>query len=143
VGTSWREHTVHFLSSFALSKCLYSNELTSVCLFAAPLYPQLPMPAPANKLRPWWSYDVGLIHFVGMSTEHNYSAGSAQHQWLENDLMGVNRSVTPWIVFTGKKRSLAPVLYFPVLWFGCIYEALFWLHTHCRNLFSIFYRASR
>jgi hypothetical protein len=62
---------------------------------------QVPLPAPATKLQPWWSYDIGLIHFVGMSTEHKYSTGSAQHDWLRRDLAAVNRTLTPWIIFTG------------------------------------------
>lgn len=63
------------------------------------------MPAPANKLQPWWSYDIGLIHLVGMSTEHNYSPDSAQYRWLERDLGNVNRSITPWVVFTGHRPA--------------------------------------
>lgn len=39
-----------------------------------------------------WSYDVGLIHFVGMSTEHDYTVGSEQYLWLEADLAGVDRT---------------------------------------------------
>ncbi len=50
-----------------------------------------------------WSYDVGLIHFVGMSTEHDYTVGSKQYLWLENDLASVDRSVTPWIIFGGHR----------------------------------------
>lgn len=63
----------------------------------------LPMPFPATTNEPWWSYDVGLIHFVGISTEHNYTIGSKQYLWLENDLKSVNRSVTPWIIFGGHR----------------------------------------
>lgn len=61
------------------------------------------MPAPATKEKPWWSYDVGLLHLVGMSTEHDYSALSEQRAWLEADLERVNRTLTPWIIFTGKE----------------------------------------
>jgi hypothetical protein len=64
---------------------------------------KLPMPAPASRDQPWWSYDIGLIHFVGMSTEHDYSVGSPQHRWIEADLAGVNRSLTPWVVFSGHR----------------------------------------
>lgn len=63
----------------------------------------LPMPSPASTDEPWWSYDVGLIHFIGMSTEHNYTRGSKQHRWLERDLATVNRSVTPWVIFGGHR----------------------------------------
>jgi hypothetical protein len=63
----------------------------------------VPMPAPASTNQPWWSYDIGLIHFVGMSTEHDFSVGSPQHRWIEADLAGVNRSLTPWVVFSGHR----------------------------------------
>jgi hypothetical protein len=56
---------------------------------------------PTNE--PWWSYDVGLIHFVGMSTEHNYTEGSPQWRWLKNDLETVNRTATPWVIFGGHR----------------------------------------
>ena len=41
-----------------------------------------------------FSYDVGLIHFVGMSTEHDYTVGSEQHSWLDADLAAVDRTGT-------------------------------------------------
>jgi hypothetical protein len=63
----------------------------------------LPMPAPATTNQPWWSYDVGMIHFVGMSTEHEYAIGSKQYLWLEHDLKSVDRTVTPWIIFGGHR----------------------------------------
>jgi hypothetical protein len=63
----------------------------------------LPMPAPATTNKPWWSYEVGMFHFVGMSTEHDYTIGSEQYLWLENDLKSVDRTVTPWLIFGGHR----------------------------------------
>merc|ERR1711871_921724 len=63
----------------------------------------LPMPEPATTNKPWWSYDVGIIHFVGLSTEHNYTACSEQYNWLENDLASVDRKKTPWIILNGHR----------------------------------------
>jgi hypothetical protein len=63
----------------------------------------LPMPEPATTNQPWWSYKVGLIHMVGISTEHDFTIGSAQWKWLEEDLKSVDRTVTPWIVFGGHR----------------------------------------
>lgn len=63
----------------------------------------IPMPYPATTNEPWWSYDIGIIHFVGMSTEHNYTIGSKQYQWIENDLRTVDRTKTPWIIFSGHR----------------------------------------
>ena len=40
---------------------------------------------------------------VFMSTEHDYSAGSAQFSWLEQDLSSVNRDVTPFVIVYGHK----------------------------------------
>ena len=50
-----------------------------------------------------WSYDIGLIHMVGMSTEENFTIGSEQWLWLENDLKNCDRNITPWIVFGGHR----------------------------------------
>lgn len=63
----------------------------------------LPMPSPAQTNTPWWSYDIGLIHFVGMSTEHDYTIGSPQYNWIESDLASVDRAVTPWVIFGGHR----------------------------------------
>jgi hypothetical protein len=46
----------------------------------------------------WYSFDVGSVHFVLFSSEHDYTAGSAQHAWLRADLLGVDRARTPWLV---------------------------------------------
>jgi acid phosphatase type 7 len=45
------------------------------------------------------SRDVGMVHFVMISSEHDMTAGSEQLLWLEKDLAGVNRTATPWVVF--------------------------------------------
>jgi len=43
----------------------------------------------------WYSFDYGNVHFVSIDTSGDYSSGSAQYNWLVNDL----RSTTAeWIV---------------------------------------------
>jgi len=49
------------------------------------------------------SFDIGGVHFAAFSTEHDFSTGSVQVQWLARDLANVNRSVTPWVVVFGHK----------------------------------------
>ncbi|KAF4727368.1 hypothetical protein FOZ63_007214 [Perkinsus olseni] len=56
-----------------------------------------------SKAKYWFSFDFGLVHYVMTSTEHNYLNGSAQHQWLEDDLARVNRTKTPWVIVTGHR----------------------------------------
>ena len=38
-----------------------------------------------------------------MSTEHNFTQGSPQYEWMEQDLKNVNRSLTPWVVIAGHR----------------------------------------
>ena len=58
----------------------------------------LPLPAPATAATPWYSLDIGLVHLIALSTEHDFSTGSPQLAWLVADLAAVNRSRTPWVI---------------------------------------------
>ncbi|KAG6595882.1 putative calcineurin-like phosphoesterase [Phytophthora cinnamomi] len=51
----------------------------------------------------WYSFDYGGIHIIQMSTEHNWTRGSEQYEWLQHDLEQVDRSVTPWVVLTAHR----------------------------------------
>ena len=51
----------------------------------------------------WYSRNVPGVHMVYMSTEHDYSSGSTQYVWLEQDLNAVNRDVTPFVIIYGHK----------------------------------------
>lgn len=42
-----------------------------------------------------------------MSTENNFTAGSPQYEWMENDLKSVNRTLTPWVVLAGHRPMYA------------------------------------
>jgi hypothetical protein len=67
-----------------------------------PYYKRFPMPTPTPD-QPWYSFNSGPVHFVTMSTEHNFQVGSAQYNWIEQDLKSVDRSLTPWVVFSGHR----------------------------------------
>jgi hypothetical protein len=61
---------------------------------------------PVDKMindTPWYSFDFGNIHFLMMSTEHNFSIDSQQYNWIVNDLSNVDKTVTPWVIFTGHR----------------------------------------
>jgi len=49
----------------------------------------------------WYSRNYPGVHMVFMSTEHDYSVGSQQYNWLEQDLSSVDRSVTPFVIVYG------------------------------------------
>jgi predicted phosphodiesterase len=54
-------------------------------------------PGPNNF---WYSFNFEFIHFVSISSEHDYEPGSTQHTWLRNDLEDANenRGNFPWII---------------------------------------------
>ena len=68
-------------------------------------------PAVAGLLpTPWnnhfYSYNVGLVHFVALSTEvyFSYPAGlAAQYAFVDADLAAVDRAATPWVIVYGHR----------------------------------------
>jgi hypothetical protein len=51
----------------------------------------------------WWSLNYGPVHFTILSTEHDFSVGSAQYDWVEADLAAVDRTKTPFVVIAGHR----------------------------------------
>lgn len=51
----------------------------------------------------WYSRNVPGVHMIFMSTEHDYTPGSTQYAWLEQELSAVNRDVTPFVIVYGHK----------------------------------------
>jgi len=58
---------------------------------------------PGNNHNLWYSYNVGNIHILVISTEHNFLAGSPQYSFIEADLSNVDRTVTPWVIVGGHR----------------------------------------
>lgn len=48
----------------------------------------------------WYAFEVGNAHFLSLSSEHDYSKGSPQWLYAEQDLKAAaaNRANVPWIV---------------------------------------------
>lgn len=58
--------------------------------------------APATR-NLYYSFDVGAVHFVYISTETNFLPGSNQYNFLKHDLESVDRSKTPFVVVQGHR----------------------------------------
>ncbi|CAF1126213.1 unnamed protein product [Adineta steineri] len=71
---------------------------------AVPLVNRFHSPSNGNGLF-WYSFNVGPIHIVYYSTEHDFLPSSPQYIWLEQDLRSVNRSLTPWLI-VGSHRPM-------------------------------------
>ncbi|GMF10884.1 unnamed protein product [Phytophthora lilii] len=54
----------------------------------------------------WYSFNFGGVHVIQMSSEHNWTRGSEQYEWLRHDLEQVDRSVTPWVVLTAHRMMV-------------------------------------
>ncbi|KAL7113763.1 hypothetical protein ACP275_04G079700 [Erythranthe tilingii] len=61
-----------------------------------------PMPTQA-KDKPWYSIEQGSVHFTVISTEHNWTVNSEQYNWMNKDMAAVDRTRTPWLIFTGHR----------------------------------------
>ncbi|KAI3697485.1 hypothetical protein L6452_30548 [Arctium lappa] len=61
-----------------------------------------PMPTQA-KDKPWYSIELGSVHFTIISTEHDWSQDSEQYQWMSKDMASVDRSRTQWLIFAGHR----------------------------------------
>lgn len=64
---------------------------------AIPYY-NLMRPPQQSPTQYWYSANLGSAHFVQLSTEQIIAPGSEQYTFLQEDLMGVDRTVTPWII---------------------------------------------
>lgn len=51
----------------------------------------------------YYSFNMGVVHFVYFSTETNFLSGSKQYEFLKTDLESVNRSKTPYVVVQGHR----------------------------------------
>ncbi|PON79646.1 Acid phosphatase [Parasponia andersonii] len=58
--------------------------------------------APATR-NLYYSFDMGSVHFVYISTETNFLPGSTQYEFIKGDLESVNRTKTPFVVVQGHR----------------------------------------
>jgi hypothetical protein len=60
-------------------------------------------PVASNPDQQYYSFEWGNIHFLVLSTEIAFDVHSAQYQFVLNDLAGVDRARTPWLVAVGHR----------------------------------------
>eukprot|EP01083_Nonionella_stella_P115006 340545_1 len=46
----------------------------------------------------WYSFNYESVHFIVLSSEHNYSKNTRGYNFLMNDLKDINHTVTPWTI---------------------------------------------
>lgn len=63
-----------------------------------------PMPWPSFE-EPWFAVATGPLLVVHMTTEWDFTPGSAQYDWIKATLGAVDRAATPWGELRGKGSS--------------------------------------
>ncbi|XP_074329006.1 putative inactive purple acid phosphatase 2 [Apium graveolens] len=58
--------------------------------------------APATR-NLYYSFNVGVVHFLYISTETNFLQGSKQHNFIKHDLQSVDRDKFPFVVVQGHR----------------------------------------
>lgn len=61
-----------------------------------------------NTRNLWFSFVKGPVTYIMMSSEHEFSKGP-QYDFMIDALRNVDRSVTPWVVFTGHRPMYTSV----------------------------------
>jgi len=122
----WAYLTQPYATMVPLMTCIGNHEFDyNASIFAGndsggecgiPLQMRLPMPSPPMPPgfpntkptegfsdSPWYSFEHGAVHFVLLSSEHDFNQTSAQYAWLESDLAGVDRTRTPWLIVSSHR----------------------------------------
>lgn len=84
----------------SLERGNYGTDSGGEC--AVPTVHRFTGPSNGNGLF-WYSFNLGPIHILFYSTEHDFRRGSEQYQWIEKDLEQVNSNETPWIIVTSHR----------------------------------------
>jgi hypothetical protein len=61
-------------------------------------YTKLFQPPSADLKLLWYSIDVGLVHFLQLSSEQAFWPGTPQYDFIVKDLQTVDRTKTPWVI---------------------------------------------
>ncbi len=78
----------------------YGDDSNGEC--GVPTRNRFHMPDNGNNIY-WYSFDYGPVHFTFISTEHNFTLGTVQYDWIERDFKGVDRHKTPWLLVIGHR----------------------------------------
>ncbi|KAF4677412.1 hypothetical protein FOL47_001624 [Perkinsus chesapeaki] len=54
----------------------------------------------------WYSFSFGIVRYFMLSSEHDWTEGSEQWKWLNEELSKVNRLITPWVIVTSHRPML-------------------------------------
>jgi len=68
-----------------------------------PMPSGFPKPTEGFSDSPWYSFEHGAVHFVLLSSEHDFNRSGAQYAWLSADLASVDRSRTPWLIVSSHR----------------------------------------
>lgn len=65
----------------------------------------LPFAAGGSPSPHFYSFEAAGVHWVMLGAYDDYAVGSPQLAWLAEDLAGVDRARTPWLIATVRARD--------------------------------------
>ena len=109
------------------------------------------MPTPSkDQYEGWYSIEQGPLHLIVMNTELECGPGSSQYQWFLDDFESINRTLTPWVIFTGHRPMYydnngpdAPFDAFESLLMKYEVDLVLWGHIHIAQATYPVYNGSR
>ncbi|KAL3151843.1 hypothetical protein ABBQ38_012808 [Trebouxia sp. C0009 RCD-2024] len=104
VWDSWQRFIEPLVSNVPMLACTGNHEIEAESdgknsIFTS-VQARWKMPSNSSNSASYFfhSAEVGPTHVINLSPYVDYTPGSAQWQWLAEDLAGINRSATPWVV---------------------------------------------
>lgn len=73
--------------------------IASKTRFSMPIQSAIPQPFDQT----WWSVDFGPAHFTSINTEMDFTPGSLQYLWIEQDWRRLDRKKTPFLILAGHR----------------------------------------
>ncbi|DBA94256.1 TPA: hypothetical protein ACH3X1_001874 [Trebouxia sp. C0004] len=104
VWDAWQRFIQPLVSSVPMLACTGNHEIEAQSDASDSMFKSVQarwkMPSNASNSPSYFfhSQAVGPAHVINLSPYVDYTPGSAQWQWLAEDLSGINRSVTPWVI---------------------------------------------
>lgn len=104
VWDSWQRFIQPLVSNVPMLACTGNHEIEAQSDGSDSMFKSVQarwkMPSNASNSPSYFfhSQAIGPAHVINLSPYIDYTPGSPQWQWLAEDLAGINRSVTPWVI---------------------------------------------
>ncbi len=90
-----------FNGNYAMMPVYGNHEEDSPTMAKLFQHPSNGSPEPLNEGH-WFSFDYNNVHFIGLDVMRDFTQGSEQYNWLQNDLQSIDENIDHRIVYFHK-----------------------------------------